>query len=277
MIRIFCLLVLALPLSAQKTYTLQDALKQELIAVRVVAEGGHSGQSLTLLVDKLCKKSIEVLIPAGQAFDPELTDVQTLVNVHEEILVLDTDKKKKRIFALCAEASDRSPSSDVAFAVGVQITGPLAEIVRFINKNKLHTHPEAQYAVWVATNQYEVASIHHRALLEATCKALNLAVPDYRIFQASGEATPGQVALQYIPTRIEGRFEFKAETDQTLNVFLVNEAGERVRTLIPDRPYKAGSKHKFSYTFETSKLAFGKYHVCLYANDLSVECKEVRF
>jgi hypothetical protein len=243
----------------------------------VLAAGGHNGQSITLLVDKLCKKSIEILIPAGQIFEPENPDIQTLINVHEEVLALNTDKKKKRIYALCMQATDRSPELDEKFAVGAQIMGPLAEIVQFISKNKLHENPDAQYAVWAATNQYEVASIHHKELLATTCKALGLAVPEYRIFQSGESASPGQIALQYAPTRIEGRFEFRAETDQVLNVYLINEAGERVRTLIPDRPYKAGSKHKFSYTLETNKLAFGKYHVCLYAGGMSMECKEVLF
>jgi hypothetical protein len=263
---------------AQTDVSLQDAIDQQLISVKVMAEGGTRGQSICLLVEKLKGKACRVLIPAGQLFYPSDTAMQTFINVHDEHLVLDQSKEKKRLFALCAEATDAAPGQGQAFAVGELAKNSALKIAQYLSEQGLFDHAEAQYAMWAATNQYPVASIAHQGLLNFTCQTLGLAVPEYRIVQdAMPDAAAGQRALRYKPMRIEGKFTFQDTTARTLTVVLLDEQGEVVRTIIPERPYDAGVKKTFTYQFKTDMLAFGKYQVCLRADHQSVKCIEVEY
>lgn len=263
---------------AQEIIQLDEALRERRITVQVLAEGGTRGQSLSLLVEKLKGKALQIRIPAGQLFLPSDSALQTFVNIHEEVLVLDQQKEKKRIYALCAEANDGAPGAGQTFAVGELAKNATLSIAQYLSQERLYQHPDAQYAIWAATNQYPVASISHAGLLNFTCQALGLAVPEYRIVQdVQPDVAPGQPALQYKPMRIEGKFTFQDTTARTLTVVLLDSTGQIVRTLIPDRPYEAGQKKTFTYHFQTDMLAFGKYQVCLRADNKSVKCMDVEY
>ena len=276
-LRSFIVLFLFSNLAAQKSYTLQEAIAAQLVAVKVISEGGFSGQSLSLLVDKVGKNDFEIQIPAGQLFLPQDPSLQTLVNVKDEILVLDQTKKKKRIYGLCTEAHDGSPGQGAEFAVGEIAKGALQQVVQFLSKQKLYSHPDAQSAIWAVTNDYPVATIVHSPLLQITCLALGIAEPEYKIILAeAAAAVAGQPAMQFKPLRIEGHFEYASDEPCTLNVYLKDEKGENIRTLIPDRPFLKG-KTRFTFKFETTKLESGKYQVCLDNGQKVVKCINVDY
>jgi hypothetical protein len=264
-------------LSAQKRYTLKESLDQKLVSVRVEASGGHRGQTLAMYIDRLTKKEIELVIEPGQFFLPSDSSLQTMINVHEEVIVLDEVKKIKRLHAFCAEATDGSPGAEKKFAVGEIAKGPLLQVARYISANKLHKSPDVQSAIWAITNDYPVATIAHRGLLEVACLALNLPIPEYSIVQdAPPEPIAGQPALHFKPMRVEGKFEYQASSPHTLNVYLLDAIGTRLRTLIPDRPYTQGIIW-FTFKFETSQLASGTYRVCLDDGERVVKCIPIEY
>jgi hypothetical protein len=273
----FVILLTINTIHAQRSVTLAEAIAQKMIAVSAISEGGHHGQSLSILIDRLNKNSFEIMVPAGMLFHPADPSLQSLINVHEEKILVDGAKKKKRIYGRCTEANDGSPGSGNAYTLGAMASDSLVRIAQYISNNQLFDAYQAQYAIWALTNDYPIATVGHTGLLTLTCQVLGVPIPDYEIVQDAPVYTPGAPAYHFTPMRVEGKFAYQDTAAHTLQVVLRDSSGADVRTIIPDRPYAAKSKTRFTYHFETERLPYGKYQVCLLSDQTTVRCIAVDY
>jgi hypothetical protein len=262
---------------AQKPITIQNAIKAGIIQVKVSAKKSAGGQNMILLLEKLVKRDIELILPVGQLFTSDQADLQNQVQIQPELLTLSESKTEKAIFTLCTEGNDRTPTEGAPFSLGEMASGALLVVVQQIAKHTKSTSFDAQSAIWAVTNGYPVATIDHHELLKATCMALHISVPEYNIVQNQQSALVGERAMHFAPLRIEGKFSYQSEEPNTLNVYLIDSLGTKIRTLIPDKIYQAGSRVRFTFRFETQQLAFGKYQVSLYAGEIAVKTIKVDY
>lgn len=282
---VFLSLCISQNLFSQKKYSLAEALREGVVSLRMAAEGGHDGQSLALHFEKTGSKPIEITVAAGQLFEPSDSSLQTLVCVREEVFVLKNEKSLVRVFGKCAQANDGSPARADFFSLGEMATGALLTVAKFISEKNLHRTGDAQSAIWAVTNGHPVASIGHPALLAATCAALAVPLPEYKIVESPKSHALTSRSLtsrrrpaieDYKPMRVEGEFKFQSNTERKLRAYVLNAAGDEVREIFAERVHRAGWA-TYKFMFQTSKLPRGEYDVCLAADGLVVRRIHVRY
>ncbi len=249
------------PLTAQ-VLDLADAVKKGLLAVTAEAAGGHTGECLQLNLKNKSKKKLEVRVPAGQIFEAGDSSLQNLMVSKEETFFVESGGSRLgKLFGLCVEASDGSPGGGSLFKMGKLAEGHLLKMAKYLNDNKLHQHPSAQYAVWAVSDADRLEGIGDPILTKYVADLLGKPMPEYHIQYQSppqDRQLPGQPANWREAFAMNGLFYYDLMADQPVDFGLYNEAGELVHTLFKGRQQKRG-QHKFRFEFEIKGLKKGKY------------------
>ncbi|MBK9013248.1 MAG: hypothetical protein IPM82_03745 [Saprospiraceae bacterium] len=248
-------------LSAQ-VLDIADAVRKGYLTVSAEGAGGHDGECLKLNLKNKSKKKLEVRVPAGQIFEAGDSSLQNLmVSKNETFFVESGTSRIAKLFGLCIEASDGSPGENSIFKMGKLADGNLLKMAKYLNDNKLHQHPSAQYAVWAVTDADRLEGIGDPTLTKFVADMLGKPMPEYHIeYQAPPQdrQLPGQPANWREAFAMNGLFYYDLASDKQVDFGLYNEAGELVHTLFKNRLQKRGS-HKFKFEFEIKGLPKGKY------------------
>ncbi|MCC6723633.1 MAG: hypothetical protein IT258_03930 [Saprospiraceae bacterium] len=255
-------LLSCLPSLPAQVLDLAEAVKKGLLSITAEGAGGHSGECLQLNLKNKSKKRLEVHVPAGQIFEAGDSSLQNLmVSKAETFFVESGASKMGKLFGFCVEASDGSPGGGSLFKMGKLAEGNLLKIAKYLSDNKLHEHPNAQYAVWAVSDADRLEGIGDPALTKYVADLLGKPMPEYHIqYQTPPQdrQLPGQPANWREAFAMNGLFYYDLMADQNVDFGLYNEAGELVHSLFKGRPQKKG-QHKFRFEFEIKGLAKGKY------------------
>jgi len=284
-----CLLCIALlgcffqPLNAQTPIIFTDALAQGVISVEVKGLGGHTGQCISIHFQRLKDKPLKIKIPAGHIFEAADSTTQNIISVKEEVFTLTAKKQFIRMQGFCAESGDSGPSSEESFQLGKMAVGNLLKMAQFIADKKLWNESDAQYAIWCMSDSLRVESLSHPGLLNMACQLLGQPLPAYKInYPKIASTTPAprqpnqprprrQPVFEKKPLSVEGVFQYEAEQDTKISVYVENAAGEKVKAIFEQQPQQAGVRGKYTFSFRTNKLPPGNYEVVLYAGEVAVK------
>lgn len=146
---------------AAKCTSLEQAIRDKSINFAATTNGGHSENSVHLMLTNLKSTPLEIQIPNGTYFIPSDEGDQNLLLVEDEIIVLQP-KENKEVFvdAYCMESSDGSPvKGDKMSFKTLQADSKLKQLTAHINGNKLAEH-DIQSAVWAITDDEPIPYIN---------------------------------------------------------------------------------------------------------------------
>ena len=243
-----------------------DAIKKGFVTVSSEGSGGHSGECLKLHLNNKSKKKLEVRVPAGQIFEAGDSSLQNLMVAKEETFLVESGASKVgKLFGFCIEASDGSPGDGSAFKLGKLADGNLLKMAKYLNDNKLHENPSAQYAVWAVSDADRLEGIGDPTLTKFVADMLGKPMPEYHIqYQTPPQdrQLPGQPANWREAFAMNGLFYYELQGDKTVDFGLYDESGKLIHSMFKNRLQKRG-QHKFRFEFEISGLEKGKYYAKL--------------
>lgn len=150
------------------TYKLSDALKQGLVTAKITgaplddkATGYSSHWGPCMQVVLTCKSSTAIAISMehGYLLMPEDSNIQTMLVTQDFFVNLAPGQNKtEKLYAMCSEASDGSPSAAMDFKVGKRSTGNLLSLASLISK-KNYQADAGQSAVWCLTDKRDLFDI----------------------------------------------------------------------------------------------------------------------
>lgn len=261
-------LLVAGGLSAQKKSAapsslvdLNEAIRQQLVAVEVTGTGGHFGNCIKLVCKNRKDKVLRIRIPQGQFLDPSDSTFQTLVVAEERTLALKVKASGELMLkTYCAQAGDRSPMAGAAFAVGSLASEHLRKLLQFIVEKGKTDNSEAQAAVWCITGGGSPASIGDPELAKFTAELMGKAVPVYKIRRKTVEIVPGERAELGKALIVEGNYRYTLEKDEKLLMNLLDAEGKFIKQISKEELMKAG-EHRSSFHLEVWNLPPAKYIV----------------
>jgi hypothetical protein len=255
-------LLSCLPALPAQVLDIAEAVKKGLLSVSAEGLGGHSGECLQLNFKNKSKRKLEIKVPAGQIFEAGDSSLQNLMVSKEETFFVESGASRLgKLFSFCVEAGDGSPGGGSLFKMGKLAEGNLLKIAKYLNDNKLHQHPSAQYAVWAVSDADRLEGIGDLGLTKYVADLLGKPMPEYHIQYQSppqDRQLPGQPANWREAFAMNGLFYYDLMADQPVDFGLYNEAGELVHALFKGRQQKRG-QHKFRFEFEIKGLKKGKY------------------
>src|ERR1043165_6994706 len=93
--------------------TLQQAMDQNLVKVKVKSLGGYQGETASMEIQNLTKNDLDIKVEPGRRLKSDKDEYQDLLVVREqEILVKANSRTTKNITGYCCESSDSGPASN---------------------------------------------------------------------------------------------------------------------------------------------------------------------
>lgn len=259
-----------------KNILLTDAVKKGLVEISAKGEGGHTGKCLKLKIKNLGKKKLEIQIPAGLIFNSSDPSQQDLMITEERMLAVEGNKNRvAKMYAVCIQAPNGSPTLGSGFNMSLLATGHLLEVAQYLAKEKLYKKDAAQYAVWAVSDDKRLENIDNGKLANYVADLLGKAHPEYVVVHKT-TSSPGEPAYREAPSIIKGRWKFKTEEDQIMTFGLYTLDGELKHAFFENKK-KVRGLHKFSFTFKVFNMTSGEYYVRLMSKGEVIEEKKVRF
>lgn len=164
------ILTLSLALRAEEIrLTLTEALQRKLVTVKIngaesdgagTLNSSHYGPCIRLAMTNQSSSELQLKLDYGFRLEPVDTTYQTMIVTRAFTARLAPGQQKdQRIYAMCGEAHDRSPSPSAWFAWGKRTTGHLLGLTEYIQR-KDYQNSTAQQAVWCLTNNKDLHSIY---------------------------------------------------------------------------------------------------------------------
>jgi hypothetical protein len=152
------------------TYKLSDALKQGLVTAKITgapmddnagsATSSHWGPCMQVVLTCKSTTAIAISMEHGYLLMPEDTNIQTMLVTQDFFVNLAPGQNKtQKLYAMCSEASDGSPSAAMDFKVGKRSTGNLLNIAALISK-KNYQADAGQSAVWCISDKRDLFDIY---------------------------------------------------------------------------------------------------------------------
>lgn len=254
--------------------SLSDALAKGMVTIQASGLGGHAGQTILLKIQNQ-KGKLDLQIPAGWLFTAEDTTNQDLIVTQSQLLALEKGQTKNvRLEAYCARASRLSPSLGTAFSIGLAVSGPLAQLARFIDERG-YRGGAVQSAVWAVTDDHPVNSIDNPELARFTAELLGKPLPAYTIQHAYASA-PGRPAFRPAPAIAKGIFAYSTDRQRKVSFGLYDDSGKLLKSFFDNQDQRPGH-HRFEFFFQINGLPPGKYYARLTSEGESLGSLELQW
>jgi hypothetical protein len=223
-------LLLIIPASAIKRYSLEEIKANPKFEVTIMANGAYSGESIELKIKSNFKKNVEVLIPAGTVFYTPEEEEQILILVEEQLLVLSKGKTRKKVLdGFCTEAKDGVPGDELGMAFMPTKRDQLQKLANFINENSGFDDHAIQEAVWCVSDKYPVSNIYSAD--RAKAKQLAQFVADLTGQELSWHWVKRSHSvvgnhIRTSPVHVSGKITFSTTKPSTLKSKVLDSSGE---------------------------------------------------
>jgi hypothetical protein len=179
--------------------TLQQALDQKLVNVKIKSLGGYQGESATIEIQNLSKNDLSIRIEPGRRLKADKEEYQDLLVVREqEILVKANSKTSRNITGYCCESSDSGPGTNLAYKANTMADTSLVRLAKYINTNyKQLSKNSIQQSIWAISDKHGSAAITITSEKEMSLKNL--------VCNLKGEPIPWYVIRQQIYQTPNGR------------------------------------------------------------------------
>lgn len=160
----------------EQLISLDKAMADGLLDIKVSSTGGYSGKCLEIAVMNKTRKPLNIKIEAGTVFLPEDESMQNIFVVNDQAVALLPDRlTRHQVAGYCCEAGDRCPSDGTAFKVSKMNNSKLLQLSAFMHDKKFDDEVK-QNAVWCVSDNHSVSDIWSenpdevKSLREELCK-----------------------------------------------------------------------------------------------------------
>jgi hypothetical protein len=285
---LFCLgslILFSFKKNSMKTLTINEAVSQGLVRVKVMGAGGHSGECLSLDIQNLKDNGLSICFKPGHRFNSSNEDEQDLLIVKEQVIVLNgKEKKPVPLSAFCCQLHNKCPMQGSGFKLGKAADANLVKLSNFLNTINV-PNDVMQEAVWCVSNDNLPSSIalpfnpnqnkemvkRVDSLRKFVCKLTNK--PDCWYSTPQERRQNAQRIIVSNPVEVFGSFSYEVKTPTKITMELVGPDGVVISKLT-GREVK--TKGKWDYNFQASVTGYppGVYHVILKAASTQILDKE---
>ncbi|MFN4233938.1 MAG: hypothetical protein ACK4IK_03935 [Bacteroidia bacterium] len=140
--------------------SIEEAFRKNKIILEIKGKGEHKGNSASIVSKNISNEAIILHLEYGRRLMCSDSSMQDLLIVKEQLITLTPNETKTNdAFAFCCESTDRSPQKDINFSVGKMAPPEWIKLAEVINKNNFPIDA-IQHAIWVLSNNHEIASVH---------------------------------------------------------------------------------------------------------------------
>jgi len=271
----FLLIVLIIGLTSSKPqdnitqYDLATAIEKGVVSYEFTGNSNspHYFQPISIQLENLTGKEIQVRIPIGQTFISKARGHQDIITTKEEMIVLAPNKATKNsVFGMCIQQSVAAPNDDADYILGDMASGNLLNLAGEIQKRSAF-NTLGQYSVWALTDDTELNSISGFDLKEAThlktyvANLLGVPVPEYKpedLYDTESEPIR-------ITRTVGGKFRYKFYKTSDVTIGMFDDQDIIVRELYAN-PETIPGEHFLEYEFDTDIYPDDVYFIRLIIN-----------
>jgi hypothetical protein len=275
--RIITLLSLALVLfafsSIDTSISLQQAIDNNFVKVKIKSLGHYQGESTVMEIQNLTKNDLNIKVEAGRKLIAGKEEYQNLLVVRqEEILVKANSKASKKIVGFCCESDDRGPANDLAYGVNKMADTSLVKLANYINTNYTQLSSNSvQQAIWAISNNHGSAAVgvaneKEMSLKHLVCNLKGEPLPWYVIKQRIHQTPNGVIHL--VNDSLYGKMAYSngGWTYGKLNIY---DAKDNAVLISIGGWLQPGSNAVYNVAIPIKNLGKGKYKLTL-ENDKQV-------
>jgi hypothetical protein len=265
-------------LSGNEKTSLQDAVKQKLVSLKLVSTGQYHGKSMQVILQNLTNKTQQIQLPAGTVFIADTSNEQNIYMPEDATIVLQPKANKiTSIEGYCCEPSDRSPHGTSTFKLGFTDNKDLLTLNTLMKGKKL-SEDMKQSAVWAAVNK-ELSTINeyndHQSESSSDptdivrlrqAMAAEMSIPDVWYNTRQNVSMDANRRIIREPIEISGAITIKINGNTTIKEVIKNEKGEIIDNDM--KPYTINKVGGLTYSFNLKVRGWekGKYYVVVTAN-----------
>ncbi len=256
-----------------ETLTLQKAIDQKKVAVKVVGLGGHSGTCAEIAIKSLSKNALCVEVEAGRRLNSLKDAEQDLLIVKDYTVELrGGETKKLTVKAYCCQADHCSPMKGSNYEVNKIAELPLYLLARYLNANNYDGEVE-QKAVWAISNNRSAATIAGKEdsllkpLREMVANIKGEVLPWYSLFTTSYTLSDG--SIHSVALELKGDMKYSNERDCYMTLNILNDQGMPV-CMVKCEWLKPCTNGKYPLSIPVKTLPKGKYTIEMSCRDYSI-------
>lgn len=266
---IFCICISPLAFAQKNYVSIEQLAAQKQIDVQLQSLGGYQGNCVQLYITNNTAVDQHILLEAGRRLDNTDPGKQDILVVKEQnILLAAGSSVTVQAYGFCCMASSGAPVAGQKFELGWMETGNLLWIAQLINKYNLPI-PTMQSAVWVFSNQHNIASII--ASKDASLKDfrrevathLGIEIPWYDIFYEED-------SLQIFSNRhyrLTGEIEYSFAGNGWLNMIVRNSSRQTIYNFT-NPAYMGTGSHLCEIDLNIKNWPQGNYSIEVYQDDI---------
>ncbi len=266
------------------SYTLEEALKEQLITVEFTnnAQGSHYTNPITVLIQNLKSKPFKLNINKGVLLNPNDPEYQTIIisNDMELPLAANQKKLKKNLSGFCTESHDAAPGASLMrYSIGKPCDEKMKKLIQFISENKLSNTYEGQNAVWTLANKSSLSNIvgYDTVSTKKLQKLLSDLTGKPMPKPPSAKDYKNNYYCVYEPKiEVKGNRTFQSSKPYKARVGMFDSSNVCVRELYVNNNCKPGV-NKINYSFDASAFEGRYYYVKTIIDDKVIFNSEYDF
>ncbi|MFN8297587.1 MAG: hypothetical protein U0T75_00680 [Chitinophagales bacterium] len=269
-----CLLLLATS-QAETSYKLADAVQKKLVSVQFsgakedtahMMTSSHYGPCMSMEIVNASADDMTLNLDYGYMLMPDDTGIQAMMVTQTLIVKLQPKAKKNyRLYAMCTEATDGSPSSAQPFKLGKRTSGNLLGLAELLNRKK-YQNDAAQDAVWCLTNNHDVTSIFSTdttmmyELRRFVAKAKN--IPLSKIYEAVPDYS-APVQTRVITYTYSGSISYSLINTGKIMIALFDEDNHMKKVYVNNETQREG-QYTYNYQISSTEMENKKHYLRMF-------------
>lgn len=247
-----------------KTLSLQNAVDQKKVVVKIFSLGGHEGECIEMEIRNISRENLKIDIEAGRRLN-SINDVeQDILIVKEQSMeLMPGENKRTKLKGYCCQAEKLSPSKKACYDVNKMAEMSLYMIARYLNINSFDPEVE-QKAIWAISNGRSAATITGKddslvkPLREMVATIKGEKLPWYTLITKSKTQSDGIILSQVLELR--GEIIYSNDQESYVTMTVVNEL-DRAVCMIKSEWLKACKDARYPVLLNVRALPKGKYKV----------------
>lgn len=247
--------------------SLQEAIDQRLVKVKITSLGTYQGESTLMEIQNLSKKDLKIEIEPGRKLLADDDKYQNLLVVKQEEVIVNAGKQvMKKIVGFCCESNDAGPNTKVKYTTKNLADNGLVMLARYIDANYSQLNTQSiQQAVWAVSNNHATAAIttnneKEMSLKNMVCAIKNEPIPWYIIKQKIYQTANGRIHL--VNDSLIGKMAY-SNNEWCYSKLNIYDTKNNAVLISIGNWLQPGNNNTFNVALPIQHLAKGKYKLTL--------------
>lgn len=245
--------------------SIEDAFKQNKIKLDIKSKGEYKGNSAIIASKNISKEPIILHLEFGRRLTCSDTSMQDLLVVKEQLITLmPNESKTNDAFAFCCESNNLPPQKEVHFSIGRMAPAEWIKLAEVINKNNFPIEA-TQHAVWVLSNNHELASVHAenmeeiKALREVLAEIKGIELPWYNIYYLKDSLN----VFSGKHYNLKGTIEYH-KRNNGITTIQVRQKNGRIMSALVKNASQGPGKYQYPVNIDIKGWPKGEYDVLVF-------------